>query len=183
MIEMVQSTIVLLAGGLTEVEERATQKLIFNFACQFAGGFRCDLKFFVGVIVKADVLCYFIFGNAETRRLNCAIVFASLWLLKLYQLVMKSRVEIGGFPYLISFKAEIFEIINALGVDKLHKLTGCTTIGIAQHAFHVVVIVLDRTADKVPLSEKEIEVKTTRKQTQILTSFKHADKQASLVLV
>lgn len=78
MIQVIQSTIVLLTGGLAEIQERTTQELIFNFACQFASGFGCDLEFFVGVVVKANVLCYFIFGNTESRRLNCAVVFASL---------------------------------------------------------------------------------------------------------
>lgn len=79
MIQMIQSAIVLLTIGLTEVQERTTQELIFDFACQFAGGFRRYLKLFVGVIVKANILCYFIFGYAETGRLKRAIVFAGLW--------------------------------------------------------------------------------------------------------
>jgi hypothetical protein len=85
---------------------------------------------------------------------------------KLYQLNLEIGVEIGGFPYLISFEAEIFEVINTLGIDKLHKLAGCATVGVAQYAFHVVVIIFHRSADKVPLSarrKKEIGVKLTRK--------------------
>lgn len=129
MIQVVQSAVVLLTVRLTHVQERSAQELIFNFAGELAGRLRRDLQLFVRVVMQADVLTDFVVGHAESGRLNDAIVLARLR----------------------RFQAEILEVVDALRIDELHILAGRPSIGVAENALHVVVVVFDRATHKVSL--------------------------------
>lgn len=125
-VQMIQAAIVLRALRLSQVNERTAQEFGLDFAGQTAGWLRGHLQLFVGVVVKASVLGYLFVGDADA------------WLLEDARILARLR----------RLQAQILEIIGALGVDQLNKLTGCTAIRIAQHAFHVVVIVFGRSANE-----------------------------------
>lgn len=49
---------------------------------------------------------------------------------------------------LLRLQAQILKVVGAGRVHELHKLAGRASIGIAQHALHVIVVVLDGPADE-----------------------------------
>jgi len=112
-----------------QVEERSAEEFILDFAGELTGGFGCHLQFFIGVVMQSDVLCDLVLRHAKARRLDCSVVLTSLR----------------------SLQTEILKVVDTLCVDELNILTGCSTIGIAQDTLHVVVVVLDRTANEVSL--------------------------------
>lgn len=83
--------------------------------------------------MEANVLCNFVFGDAESWGLDRATVLAGLR----------------------GLKAKILEVINALSVDELNVLPGGAAIGVAQHTLHVVIVVLDGSAYEVSLNRDD----------------------------
>lgn len=130
-VEVVEPAVVLRALRLAEEDERPAEEFRFDFARQAAGRLRRHLQLLVGVVVQARVLCDLLVGDADARHLEHSRVLARLGRLQ----------------------AQILEVVRSLRVDELHKLAGRAAVRVAQHALHVVVVVLGRPAHEPLLVE------------------------------
>lgn len=128
-VQMVQTAVVQGTLRLAQVQEGAAQELRLDLTGQATSLLRAHLHLLVRVVVQADVLRDLVLGHSDTGHLERTRVLARLlWL-----------------------QAEILKVIGAGGVHQLHELSTGSAVGVAQHALHVVVIVLDGPAGEALL--------------------------------
>lgn len=138
-VQVVQAAVVEGSLRFAQVQEGPAQELVLNLAGQSTGLLRAHLHLLVRVVVEADVLRHFVLGHSDAGHLEVSRVLAGLlWL-----------------------QAQVLKVVGAGGVHQLHKLATGATVGVAQHALHVVVIVFDGAAGEALLIQ-------TRGQTGLL---------------
>lgn len=107
---MEQSAIVLRPLWRSLEQETPAQELRFDFTGQSAGRLAGHLQLLVGVVVQVGVLGHLVVGDTETGVLEKTVALARL----------------------VAFQAEVFEIVDTLGVHELDELAGGAAIGVAQ---------------------------------------------------